>query len=423
MKSVLILANDFPPKNSIGAERPYSWYKYFKKKGIKAIVVTKNWQEEFSKNNSDFELDYDEILPASISNDFSTKLLRKYGKHKFSIIRKMFTVFYHYCQYFLPVGIHHTIYQKAEQYLKQNKVDFIIATGEPFILFKYASKLSKKHNISWVADYRDDWIQNHGRTYTKNVFTKIFMQYDRFWEKKYLNQAYGITSVSDYLTKQISKRNFNINCETIENGVDLDVFKNITTPFGVNEFSIVYTGVLYNQNYLLDFSKGFSDFISTLKSKDKIHLYFIGTETLDNQATQEVENLKKKFNDNVHILPKMSQKLVANYQANANLLLNFIAGDPSKGLIGAKSYVYAATKKPILTIPSIKNANSPFFPGRNTQFIALSEIEVSEFLIEIYVDFINGNIRRNDLSEQEIFMLSREYNANKMINFMFNYAD
>ena len=30
----LILCNDFPPINSIGAERPYSWFLYFKENGI-----------------------------------------------------------------------------------------------------------------------------------------------------------------------------------------------------------------------------------------------------------------------------------------------------------------------------------------------------------------------------------------------------
>ena len=44
----LILCNDFPPLNSIGAQRPYSWYKYFKRYGIDVTVITQNW----SKNSA-----------------------------------------------------------------------------------------------------------------------------------------------------------------------------------------------------------------------------------------------------------------------------------------------------------------------------------------------------------------------------------
>ncbi len=41
MKKVLIIAYDFPPLNSVGAKRPYSWYKYFKKYNVYPIVITR----------------------------------------------------------------------------------------------------------------------------------------------------------------------------------------------------------------------------------------------------------------------------------------------------------------------------------------------------------------------------------------------
>ena len=46
----------------------------------------------------------------------------------------------------------------AEDYLATNKIDCILATGDPFVLFHYAKKaLRKKHNVPWIADYRDPW--------------------------------------------------------------------------------------------------------------------------------------------------------------------------------------------------------------------------------------------------------------------------
>ena len=49
----LILCNDFPPINSIGAERPYSWFLYFKENGIEPIVITKNWLSNGSSRFND----------------------------------------------------------------------------------------------------------------------------------------------------------------------------------------------------------------------------------------------------------------------------------------------------------------------------------------------------------------------------------
>ena len=40
MGNVLILAQDFPPKNTIGAQGPCSCYKYFKSKWVNIIFIT-----------------------------------------------------------------------------------------------------------------------------------------------------------------------------------------------------------------------------------------------------------------------------------------------------------------------------------------------------------------------------------------------
>ena len=53
---ILILCNDFPPINSIGADRPYSWFIYFKDYDLYPVVITKNWIES---GNSRFKT----ILP------------------------------------------------------------------------------------------------------------------------------------------------------------------------------------------------------------------------------------------------------------------------------------------------------------------------------------------------------------------------
>ena len=63
---VLILCNDFPPINSIGAERPYSWYKYFHEFDLNPIVITKNWISDGS-------------TPINEIDNFTSKETSKYG--------------------------------------------------------------------------------------------------------------------------------------------------------------------------------------------------------------------------------------------------------------------------------------------------------------------------------------------------------
>ena len=63
---ILILYVDFPPINSIGAERPHSWYKYFHEYGLNPIVITKNW---ISDGNT----------PFNKIDKFKSKETTKYG--------------------------------------------------------------------------------------------------------------------------------------------------------------------------------------------------------------------------------------------------------------------------------------------------------------------------------------------------------
>ena len=51
--TVLILAYDFPPYVSVGALRPYNWYKYFREFGIYPVVITRQWGNEYGN-----QLDY-----------------------------------------------------------------------------------------------------------------------------------------------------------------------------------------------------------------------------------------------------------------------------------------------------------------------------------------------------------------------------
>jgi hypothetical protein len=77
----------------------------------------------------------------------------KYGEKKYRFLRKSISAFYEFGQFIRLFGPKAGIFKEAESYLKNNKVDAIIASGDPFVLFYYASKLSKEFNIPWIADY------------------------------------------------------------------------------------------------------------------------------------------------------------------------------------------------------------------------------------------------------------------------------
>lgn len=431
MKKVLILAYDFPPYYSVGGLRPYSWYKYFKKFDFYPIVVTRQWDCKYGNHldyispgksdNTIFETtDKGTIIQTVYKPNLANRLRLKYGEKKFRFLRKVVSGYFEFTQWILNVGPKKNLYFAAKDYLKNNTVDIILATGEPFVLFRYASKLSDKYNIPWIADYRDDWIDNHIKEINKNRFSKLLKLIDTKREKRYLSNCNGVTSVSKILIEQIAKRN-NINeFEIVENGADLDKYIMKKNPYNKNDFVILYSGIFYDLPYLNDFFEGFDMFIKEIKYKENIKIFFIGIENQKNQSYSKVLKMQKLYPEYIIVEKSKSSEDIAQYQLFAHVLLNLIAGDPSKGLIGAKSYNYAVTRNPILTIPQIKERHSPFFPDRDIQTIALSPAEVRDFLL-IHYEYFSENIRKNSsLTDEERFKLSREYNTKKLAAFIEN---
>ncbi|MCC5924652.1 MAG: hypothetical protein JJT77_12780, partial [Crocinitomicaceae bacterium] len=143
MKKVLILAYDFPPYVSVGGLRPYNWFKYFKQFDIEPVVVTRQWENKYG-NELDYiapsaskkveieKNEYGTIIRAPYFPNLANRLMLKYGDKKFRLIRKIISAYFELFQFVLPVGPKRTVYLAAKEYLKNNKVDVVIATGEPF---------------------------------------------------------------------------------------------------------------------------------------------------------------------------------------------------------------------------------------------------------------------------------------------------
>jgi len=205
MTKVLILAYDFPPYVSVGGLRPYGWFKYFHKFDIYPIVVTRQWSNQYGnyldyiapgKSNSDIieETSQGKIIKTPYYPNLANRLMLKYGKSKYVFLRKSISAFYEFTQFLVLVGPKSYIFKSADAYLSFNPVDVIIATGDPFVLFSYAKKLSYKYSTPWIADYRDPWSQ---KTDIQNNL--LLKKWHMFFENKIVRSAHCVTTVSEFL--------------------------------------------------------------------------------------------------------------------------------------------------------------------------------------------------------------------------------
>jgi hypothetical protein len=348
MKKLLILAYDFPPYVSVGGLRPYSWYKYLKEFGIYPVVVTRQWGNKYG-NHLDYvaagesdttiveETEMGTIIHTPYKPNLSNRLLMKYGETRFRFLRKAISAFYEFAQWILPVGSKYGLYNAAKQYLKNNRVDCIIATGEPFVLFRYASNLSEKHNVPWIADYRDPWIQTKSR-----VRNKFFMILYQQLEKKYTQNAQIITTVSDYFVSTISETIPNQQYTILPNGYDNELtFSLPNHEKNDGHLTIALAGTIYPYHPVERFFETINSIVSKDSIKLRIRFYGINNEDELRELTQ---NTFISLSEIIEFYPRMDNtRLLENLrQADIFLLFNYYS------VLGTKIYDYLALKRPIL---------------------------------------------------------------------------
>lgn len=404
MKKLLILAYDFPPYVSVGGLRPYAWYRYLKEFDVEPVVVTRQWGNKYG-NELDYiapgesnetiveTSEYGTIIRTPYKPNLANRIMLKYGRTKFSLIRKMVTAWYEFMQFLFFVGPKSCLYRGAKEYLKHNKVDVIIATGEPFVLFKYASALSSKYNIPWVADYRDTWTQS-----TTRQKSKFHRMVNRFFEKKYVRTASQCTTVSEYIKLQISQGIRPISAyKILPNGYNSECIERIKNIRQDSDcFSIAFAGTIYKWHPIDSVFSNVAAIIENDSSfKVKIDFYGINIP----KAIASIVNEKyKPLKSIVHIYPKMSNQdlLMKLSHYNALFLFNDYA------ILGTKIYDWLALKRKIIFC----YRNDEKMNENKAVYYPLSEVKgVNEHLQEDLIKETNsGIIVENESCLKQVLM-------------------
>jgi hypothetical protein len=327
-KKLLILAYDFPPYVSVGGLRPYNWLKYLKEYGVDPIVITRQWQNKYG-NHLDYiaegyssnvvvkQFEYGTKICSPYTPNLSNRLYLKYGDLRYRLIRKAISAYYEFVQFLYPVGPKSEVYVTAREYLKYNKVDAIIATGDPFILFIYAAQLSKEFDIPWIADYRDPW--SHNDEYSKSW---VQQKWNRYFEKRTVQSASHITTVSTFVRYKINQLIQGKSFSILPNGYDPDVIDAVCElPQATEALNIAFVGTIYQWHPIESFLRVAATFIQE-NPEVNIQFNFYGTnvpEDLKRWTTADYPILK----DYVHISARMPNHELLEELAKNNVMLLF----------------------------------------------------------------------------------------------------
>lgn len=388
MIRVLILAYDFPPYVSVGGLRPYHWYKNFRKFGLDPVVVTRQWGNTFgsaldyvapgySEQVLMEETEFGKVLYSPYHPSLSHRLLLKYGDTRYKLVRKCLSGFYEILQYLLPIGTKRELYKAAFDYLSKNKVDVIIATGEPFVLFHYAKRLSKRFKVPWVADYRDPW-SNPWRK--KNG---LYHKFNQWVEKRTVGSASLISTVSTFVERQIRQQVPMGNFCIAPNGYDEEVLANLhASKQNAEVFQMAFVGTIYDWHPLEIVMKTLNDWADFYPQR-KIEVHFYGT-NCNKEIIHNTTNYFPLLKEVVKVHPKLSNQSVLKCMSKHNLLLLF----NDYAIIGTKIYDYLALKRKIVLCFS----NDPGAHVLKEKYYSLENYGASETLQEDLIRATNSGI-------------------------------
>lgn len=275
------------------------------------------------------------------------------------------------------------IYIEAESQMKSQKFDFIIATGEPFILFKFAELLSKRHNIPWIADYRDNW--SNEPTKESSRIDKLF--FEKIWrraEKKLLKSANQALTVGQSTANRIKQINASVRINIVENGHNIpDNFVPSIPPS--DKIRITHIGRLYKHRNPQLFFDGVREWIK--KNPDtNIELCFLGIEDFPFQKHDLIEKAGdiKKF---ITTTPSMEYSEMLEYASGSHVFLQL--ADPNLPLTNGKMYDYLGMRRPILLIPDDNSVFSSLIRDENAGFILNNIQEIISALDLIWANLSN----------------------------------
>jgi hypothetical protein len=420
MKRVLIISFDFPPYVSVGGLRPYNWYVHLSEFGVEPIVVTRQWSNEHG-NYLDYvsagessetivkKTAFGTVLNTSYRPNVANRLLLKHGEKKYTLLRKSISAYYEFAQFIKPMGPKVGLYYGARDFLKKNKVDAIIATGDPFVLFSYAAKLSKEFGIPWIADYRDPW--SHEQKHIKNAPMRAW---NAFLEKKIVSSASHISTVSTFVFSKINQLIPNKPFSILPNGYNEKEINQIREIPQKNEIlTIAFIGTIYNWHPIKSFLGTTEKYLQN-KADCSINLNFYGT----NINTSILDVIKQDFPSltaSVMVTSKMPNDELLRKLAEANVMLLF--NDYS--YMGTKIFDYIGVKRKIIlcysndaeasalkehyyTIEEIptesKQLQADLIEKTNAGVVVKDADHLLEVLEELYIEFeATGKIACNSI--------------------------
>lgn len=370
MKSVLFIADGFPPVACAGVKRPLKFLKFLSEAGWLCFVLTEA-NDRYCPLDPSLTQEVPQGTVVYRTFTFEGLFKRRHaaqhpGSHRspqvaHSFLYHLLYRFYKWCGQFKVLDSHvlwlPTAVSKGYAVCRKQRIDVILATGPSFTNFVIGALLRKLTGIPLVLDVRDAWMADPSILWRNGIQQRLNAKCEQFAIK----WADRIVSTNPFVTRDFVCRYPNkppATFDTILNGFDMDdfAFGAQSPPRPPDQFTIVHTGRLYAERTPRHFLEALRQALQAKPGmRERTKVLFVGScETyLDGKCIEDYV-VEYGLAGVVELVGRVSRRQSLEYQMQAHLLLLLIGiVPPAQALtygISGKLFDYLLCRKPILTL-------------------------------------------------------------------------
>ncbi len=398
-KKALIITYYWPPAGGPGVQRWLKFAKYLPEFGIVPIVycpenpsypiIDNSLENEVSEGITVLKQPIKEpyalanLLSKKSSKQISSGVIPKQKKQTF--IQKL--MLYIRGNFFIPDARKNWVKPSVSflsEYISKHKIDTIITTGPPHSLHLIGLQLKEKHNISWLADFRDPWTTIGYHKQLK--LTKSSSEKHKNLESKVLQTADHII-----VTSANTKKEFVLKTKqpitVITNGYDSH---QIERPEKDSKFTIAHIGSLLSERNPKMLWEAMSELVNENRTfSEAFQLHFIGL--VSDEVLQTIQQYG--LSNHVQRLGYVSHDEAIMAQMSSRvLLLVEIDSEDTKVIIPGKLFEYMASDTPILAVGPKDSDVETILKTTNTgQYFYYNQKQAIKSQILSYFEAYNTN--------------------------------
>jgi hypothetical protein len=406
MKKVLIITYYWPPAGGPGVQRWLKFVKYLRDFDIEPVVyIPENPNYPMQDTSLEKEIPYGiKIYSHKISEPYRLARLISSKKTKRissgviqtknqSVLEKL--MLWIRGNFYIPDARKNWVAPSVNfisDILEKENINTIVTTGPPHSVHLIGHGLKQKHDLKWLADFRDPWtsIGYH----KKLKLTKSSQQKHKQLENLVLSNADQII-VTGKTTKRefehLTKRPISV----ITNGYDSDYNGGVNLD---DRFTLTHIGSLLTGRNPKNLWRALSEIARENQAfRKELQLEFLGV------VSQDVMDSLHRFELEPYLKLKgyVSHAAALRKQRSSQaLLLIEINSEQTRGIIPGKLFEYMAARRPILAVGPENWEASELIQKTNTGkvFDYKAHSELKDVILEWFRAFKEGNLSVSPLN-------------------------